>query len=155
MNEDKIKKDIEEIETINIELDHRVLKLIAENDHLKQTYKQLYDSIKPTPLKNELRKLKGKDLANNVVTKNTIDPEMLKIDVEPIAPRLLNNRTAHSDYLRHTQEQAAILREVVEQVKSQNPLNNSLDYAFSTASVKLLLLVHISVAQRLRRKTAK
>ncbi|GJT05410.1 integrase, catalytic region, zinc finger, CCHC-type containing protein [Tanacetum coccineum] len=36
----------EEIETINIELDHRVTKLIAENEHLKQTYKQLYDSIK-------------------------------------------------------------------------------------------------------------
>ncbi|GKF13859.1 hypothetical protein Tco_0055321 [Tanacetum coccineum] len=65
-----------------------------------------------TALNNELRKLKGKDLAYNVVTKNTIDPEMLKIDVEPIAPRLLNNRTAHSDYLRHTQEQAAILREI-------------------------------------------
>ncbi|GKC15504.1 hypothetical protein Tco_1012286 [Tanacetum coccineum] len=35
MNEDKIKKDLEEIETINIELDHRVSKLIAENEHLK------------------------------------------------------------------------------------------------------------------------
>ncbi|GJT34922.1 hypothetical protein Tco_0925341 [Tanacetum coccineum] len=35
MNEDKVKKDIEEIETINIELDHRVSRLIAENEHLK------------------------------------------------------------------------------------------------------------------------
>ncbi|GKD51142.1 hypothetical protein Tco_1280118 [Tanacetum coccineum] len=52
---------------------------------------------------------------------------MIKVDVEPIAPKLLNNRIAHSDYLRHTQEQAVILREVVEQGKSQNPLNNSLD----------------------------
>ncbi|GJU69142.1 hypothetical protein Tco_1255401 [Tanacetum coccineum] len=43
MNEDRVKKDIEDIETINIELDHRVSKLIAENEHLKQTYKQLYD----------------------------------------------------------------------------------------------------------------
>ncbi|GJY39324.1 hypothetical protein Tco_0425688 [Tanacetum coccineum] len=68
-----------------------------------------------TALKDELRKLKGKDLADNVVTRHTIAPEMLKIDVEPIAPRLLNNRTAHSDYLRHTQEQAAILRKIVEQ----------------------------------------
>ncbi|GJY32217.1 hypothetical protein Tco_0415712 [Tanacetum coccineum] len=48
INKDTVKKDIEEIETINIELDHRVSKLIAENEHLKQTYKQLYDSIKPT-----------------------------------------------------------------------------------------------------------
>ncbi|GJV56926.1 hypothetical protein Tco_1457931 [Tanacetum coccineum] len=151
MNEDKVKKDIEEIETINIELDHRVSKLIAENEHLKQTYKQLYDLIKPTrirskeqcdalvsqvnqksieisdlnvslqekdlvitTLKNDLRKLKGKALVDNVVTKHTIAPEMLKINVEPINPRLLNNRTAYSDYLKHTQEEAAILREIVE-----------------------------------------
>ncbi|GKD82143.1 hypothetical protein Tco_1348982, partial [Tanacetum coccineum] len=95
-----------------------------------------------TALKNELRKLKGKDLADNVVTKNTIAPEMLKIDVEPIAPRLLNNRTAHSDYLRHTQEQAAILREIVEQGKSQNPLNNSLDSACKyTKRIQELLII--------------
>ncbi|GJV50933.1 retrovirus-related pol polyprotein from transposon TNT 1-94 [Tanacetum coccineum] len=174
MNEDKVKKDIEEIETINIELDHRVSKLIAENEHLKQTYKQLYDSIKPTrirskeqcdalvnqvnqksveisdlhvslqekdlvitALKNELRKLKGKYLADNAVTKNTIAPEMLKIDVEPIAPRLLNNRTTHSDYLRHTQEQVTILREIVEQGNSQNILNNSLDSACNTKKDKI------------------
>ncbi|GJV44544.1 hypothetical protein Tco_1429080 [Tanacetum coccineum] len=118
INEDKIKKDLEEIETIDIELDHRVSKLIAENEHLKQTYKQLYDSIKParirskeqfddlinqvnlksveisdlnaslqekvleiTALKDDLKKLKGKAIVDNAVTKHTIDPEMLKIDV--------------------------------------------------------------------------
>ncbi|GKD28559.1 retrovirus-related pol polyprotein from transposon TNT 1-94, partial [Tanacetum coccineum] len=51
MNKDKIKKDIKEIETINIELEHRVSKLIAENEYLKQTYKQIYGSIKPTRVK--------------------------------------------------------------------------------------------------------
>nr|GEW72298.1 hypothetical protein [Tanacetum cinerariifolium] len=139
VNENKVKKDIDEIETINIELDHRVSKLIAKNEHLKQTYKQLYDSIKPTrvqskeqcdvlvnqvnqksveifdlnanllekgliiaSLRDELRKLKGKALVDNVVTTHTITPEILQIDMEPLAPRLLNNRTAHSDYLRLT-----------------------------------------------------
>ncbi|GJU57244.1 hypothetical protein Tco_1235010 [Tanacetum coccineum] len=53
INEEKVKKDIEEIETINIELDHTVSKLIAENEHLKQTYKQLYDSIKPTRIRSK------------------------------------------------------------------------------------------------------
>nr|GEY42836.1 pyruvate, phosphate dikinase regulatory protein, chloroplastic [Tanacetum cinerariifolium] len=123
MNEDKVKKDIDETETINIELDHMVSKLIVENEHLKQTYKQLYDSIKPTrliiaALRDELGKLKGKALVNNVVTTNTIAPKILKIDMEPLAPRLLNNRTAHSDYLRLTQKQAAILNEIVEHGKS-------------------------------------
>ncbi|GJV91937.1 retrovirus-related pol polyprotein from transposon TNT 1-94 [Tanacetum coccineum] len=45
---ESVKKDFDEIETINIELEYRVTKLIAENKHLKQTYKQLYDSIKPS-----------------------------------------------------------------------------------------------------------
>ncbi|GJR23445.1 retrovirus-related pol polyprotein from transposon TNT 1-94 [Tanacetum coccineum] len=40
-------------------------------------------------------------------------------------------RLAHSNYLKHTQEEAAILREIVEQEKSQNPLNESLDSAFA------------------------
>ncbi|GJY22637.1 hypothetical protein Tco_0396295, partial [Tanacetum coccineum] len=53
INEDNIKKDIEEIETVNIELDHRVSNLIAENEHLKQTYKQLYDLIKPTRVQSQ------------------------------------------------------------------------------------------------------
>ncbi|GKA08359.1 retrovirus-related pol polyprotein from transposon TNT 1-94, partial [Tanacetum coccineum] len=83
-----------------------------------------------TALKDELRKLKGKDLADNAVTKHTIALEMLKINVEPINPRLL----AHSDYLRHTQEQVAILREIVEQGKSQKPLNNSLDSALKSST---------------------
>ncbi|GJT21601.1 retrovirus-related pol polyprotein from transposon TNT 1-94 [Tanacetum coccineum] len=106
VNEDKVKKDIEEIETTNIELDHREKGLVI------------------TALKDELRKLKGKDLADNIVTKHTIDPEMLKFDVEPIAPKLLNNRTTHSDYLRHTQEQAAILRENWRDLPMDIPLDS-------------------------------
>ncbi|GKE30333.1 hypothetical protein Tco_1445717 [Tanacetum coccineum] len=54
-NKAKIKKEIEILETINIELEHSVAKLLAaneklhkENEHLKQTYKDLYDSIKNT-----------------------------------------------------------------------------------------------------------
>nr|GEY82367.1 hypothetical protein [Tanacetum cinerariifolium] len=69
-------------------------------------------------LRDELRNLKGKAIVDTTVTTHTIHPEMLKVDVKPIAPRLLNNRTIHSDYLRLTQEQATIVREVVEQDKS-------------------------------------
>nr|GEW50941.1 hypothetical protein [Tanacetum cinerariifolium] len=53
MNKDKVMKDIKEIETINIELDHRVSKLVAKSEHLKQNYKQLYDSIKPTRVRSK------------------------------------------------------------------------------------------------------
>nr|GFA57005.1 reverse transcriptase zinc-binding domain-containing protein [Tanacetum cinerariifolium] len=109
VKEEKIKRELKEIETINIELDHRVTKLVAENEHLKQTYKQLYDSIKSSrvrskeqSLKETLSRLKGKAVVDEAVTLHPIDPALLKIDVAPLAPKLCNNRTAHTDYLRHT-----------------------------------------------------
>ncbi|GKE75397.1 hypothetical protein Tco_1537438, partial [Tanacetum coccineum] len=54
-NKAKIKKEIEPFETINIELEHSVAKLLTENEHLnkenetlKKHYKDLYDSINIT-----------------------------------------------------------------------------------------------------------
>nr|GEX09625.1 hypothetical protein [Tanacetum cinerariifolium] len=179
VQEGKIKMELEEIETINIELDHRVTKLVAENEHLKQTYKQLYDSIKfsrvrskeqcddlikqvnlksaevsnlnaslqekvlvITALKETLTKLKGKAVVNEAVPLHSIDPELLKIDVAPLALKLRNNRTAHTDYLRHTQEETATLREIVESERLLNPLNTSLDYACKyTKRIQELLII--------------
>ncbi|GJS94120.1 RNA-directed DNA polymerase, eukaryota, reverse transcriptase zinc-binding domain protein [Tanacetum coccineum] len=111
----------------------------AKSKSVKKSSKRKEIFLVISALKNELRKLKGKDLADNVVIKNTIAPEMLKIDVKPIAPKLLNNRTSHSDYHRHTHEQAAILKEVVEQGKSQNPLNNSLDSDSYVAHMNMIV----------------
>nr|GEX85886.1 hypothetical protein [Tanacetum cinerariifolium] len=167
IKEEKIKRELEEIETINIELDHRVTKLVAENEHLKQTYKKMYGSIKSSrvrskeqcddlikqvniksaknsdlnaslqekvlaiaALKETLSKLKGKAVVNESIPLHSIDPELLKIDVGPLAPKLLNNRTAHTDYLRHTQEETTTLREIVESERLINLLNTSLDYAY-------------------------
>ncbi|GJW06265.1 retrovirus-related pol polyprotein from transposon TNT 1-94 [Tanacetum coccineum] len=134
-----VKKDIDEIETINIELEHRVTKLIAENEHLKQTYKQLYDSIKPSCVqakeyaeslvnKLNLKKFKGKDIVDNaaqVSNATTIAPGMYKLDPVILAPKVKNIREAHEYYLKHTMEQADILKEVVEQAKSRNPLDSA------------------------------
>ncbi|GJT51775.1 hypothetical protein Tco_0977932 [Tanacetum coccineum] len=50
-NEAKIKHDIDVIETINIELKHKVAKLLKENETLKRHYKELSDSIKTTRAK--------------------------------------------------------------------------------------------------------
>ncbi|GKA88591.1 hypothetical protein Tco_0810355 [Tanacetum coccineum] len=70
-----------------------------------------------TALKNDLRKLKGKDIVDNdaqVSNATTIAPEMYKLDLVTLAPKDKNNRKAHIYYLKHTMEQAAILREIVE-----------------------------------------
>ncbi|GKC20363.1 retrovirus-related pol polyprotein from transposon TNT 1-94 [Tanacetum coccineum] len=138
MNEDKIKKDLEEIETINIELDHRSVEISDLNASLQE------EVLVITTLKNDLRKLKGKALVDNAVTKHTIDPKMLKIDVEPITLKLLNKKTAHSAYNKHTSEEATVLSDLVKQVKSKYPLDHSLEYACRYAKLIQELLTNIS-----------
>ncbi|GJV15240.1 hypothetical protein Tco_1360563 [Tanacetum coccineum] len=51
-NEAKVKHDIDVIETINIELEHKVAKLLEENETLKRHYKEMFDSIKTIRAKN-------------------------------------------------------------------------------------------------------
>nr|GFA84908.1 hypothetical protein [Tanacetum cinerariifolium] len=115
---ESVKKDFDEIETINIELEHRMTRLIAKNEHLKQMYKQLSDSIKPsrekvfviTTLKNNLRKLKRKDVVDNgsqMSNATTIAPGMYKLDPIILAPQVKNNTKTHEYYLKHTTKQAA------------------------------------------------
>ncbi|GKD72201.1 hypothetical protein Tco_1330483, partial [Tanacetum coccineum] len=52
---DRVKQDMDEIEIINIELEHSVAKLLSKNEllhkeikHLKKIYKDQFDSIKNT-----------------------------------------------------------------------------------------------------------
>ncbi|GJR77293.1 retrovirus-related pol polyprotein from transposon TNT 1-94 [Tanacetum coccineum] len=120
-------KDIDEIKTINIELEHRVAKLIAENEHLKQTYKQLYDSIEPScvrakehaeSLVNQLnqKKIKGKDIVDNaaqVSNATTIAPGMYKLDPAMITKTHLDKCNLYSTckYVKLIQELLGYVRD--------------------------------------------
>ncbi|GJV89335.1 retrovirus-related pol polyprotein from transposon TNT 1-94 [Tanacetum coccineum] len=137
-----VKKDIDEIETINIELEHRVAKLMTENEHLKQTYKQLYDSIKPSrvhakeyteSLVNQLnqKSIEITDL-NDLLQEKFLAITALETDLRKLKGKdiVKNNREAHIYYLQHTMEQAVILREIVEGANSLNPLDSASYSAF-------------------------
>ncbi|GJR52742.1 reverse transcriptase domain-containing protein [Tanacetum coccineum] len=85
-------------------------------------------ALQELPKENDLRKFKGKDIVDNaaqVSNATTIALGMYKLDPVILAPKIKNNRDAHEYYLKHTMEQAAILREVVEQAKSRNPLDSA------------------------------
>ncbi|GJV23129.1 hypothetical protein Tco_1375824 [Tanacetum coccineum] len=89
-------------------------------------------SLKNGGLVQNPKSAKGKeivDIAAQTPSAYTIVPGMFKLDLEPLAPRLLQNREAHIDYLKYTQEQADILRGIVEQAKAKQPLDKELDFA--------------------------
>nr|GEV34629.1 hypothetical protein [Tanacetum cinerariifolium] len=72
--------------------------------------------------------IKGKDAvdkASQASNATTINPGMYKLDPVIWAPRDKNNRETRIYYLKHTMKQAAILKEIVEQAKSLNPLDSA------------------------------
>nr|GFB46648.1 integrase, catalytic region, zinc finger, CCHC-type, peptidase aspartic, catalytic [Tanacetum cinerariifolium] len=176
VKERKVEREVEKIETQNLELDHKVTKLAAENEHLKQTYKQLFNSIKSSRVQSKEQcddlinkvnlksvevfdlneslqekvlviialkeQLKGKAVLTEVVSLNHIDPALLQVDVAPLVPKLHKNRTAHIDYIRHTQAEAATLKDIVESERLLSPLNTSLAYACKyTRRIQELLMI--------------
>ncbi|GJY29101.1 retrovirus-related pol polyprotein from transposon TNT 1-94, partial [Tanacetum coccineum] len=73
------------------------------------------------------KKFKGKDIVDNVAQVSngtTIAPGMYKLDRVTLALKDKNNRETHIYYLKHTMEQVVILKEIVEQAYSQNPLDS-------------------------------
>ncbi|GKE25369.1 hypothetical protein Tco_1436881, partial [Tanacetum coccineum] len=114
---ESVKKDIDEIETINIELEHSSV----ENSDLNAQLQEKVFAI--TALKNELRKLKGKNVVNTAVSKPNaiIASGLFKLDIEPISHRLKNNRDAHEVYIEKTIEYTDTLRGFIEHARTQNP----------------------------------
>ncbi|GJZ26727.1 hypothetical protein Tco_0570980, partial [Tanacetum coccineum] len=143
--EEKVKQDMDEIETINIELEHSVAKLLSENEllhkeieHLKKIYKDQFDSIKKTCA---LSKEHCKNVLANATTitnATTIAPGMLKLDLDPLAHRLLKNKDTHIGYIKYTHEQADILQGIVKQAKAKQPLDNALDFACTSKKAKII-----------------
>ncbi|GJW46908.1 hypothetical protein Tco_0078554 [Tanacetum coccineum] len=119
---------------ISLEVDTQINQEISQRDNSVSNQRKI---LVITALKNDLRKLNGKALVDNAVTKHNIDLETLKIDMEPITPKLLNKKTAHSAYIKHTQEEATVLRDLVEYVKTNYPLDHSLESACSTQKNKV------------------
>ncbi|GKC68662.1 hypothetical protein Tco_1101260, partial [Tanacetum coccineum] len=134
---ENVKKDIDEIETINIELEHSVAKLLSvnknlrkEREHLKSIFKDKFDSIGKTRVQSKehrdsliaqinAKKLKGKNAVNTAVSKPnaTLALGIFKLDIKPISPSLKNNRDAYEVFIDKTIEYTDTLRGFVESAR--------------------------------------
>ncbi|GKB29801.1 retrovirus-related pol polyprotein from transposon TNT 1-94 [Tanacetum coccineum] len=103
-------------------------------------FKDQFDSIKKT-------RVHHKEQSDSLIAKlnlKSVENEDLKADIQekldlnPLAPRLLQDRDAYIDYLKHTQEQADILRGIVKQAKAKKPLDNALDFACNKKNDRIL-----------------
>nr|GEW93387.1 hypothetical protein [Tanacetum cinerariifolium] len=129
----------------------------AKNDKIKQHYKEFYNFIKITRAKHieQVTKLTTKNVnLKTCVGKATVNPQVSArdkhaIDVEPIVPRLRNNKDAHLDYLRHLKESVEIIRDIVEDAKVVRPRDRSIVSAcrYTKHSQELLEKKQVTVAK--------
>nr|GEW58545.1 integrase, catalytic region, zinc finger, CCHC-type, peptidase aspartic, catalytic [Tanacetum cinerariifolium] len=137
---DKMQASIQGKDNVIRQLKNQISHL-AENDKIKQHYKELYDSIKITRAKhieqvtsltteNVNPKAHILDKVNSVskdhVKTKVLAPRKYAIDVKPIVPRLRNNTKAHIDYLRNLKESVETIRDIVEEAKVVRPLDRSI-----------------------------
>ncbi|GJS89633.1 retrovirus-related pol polyprotein from transposon TNT 1-94 [Tanacetum coccineum] len=126
---------------VKLEAPKELPKVSLVNESLKKLKFHLarFDNvvkIRTTP--DARTEVKGKeivDIAAQIPSANTIVPGMFKLDLEPLAPRLLQNREAHINYLKYTQEQVDILQGIVKQAKAKQPLDKVLDFTCRTFTI--------------------
>ncbi|GJT21020.1 hypothetical protein Tco_0890957 [Tanacetum coccineum] len=98
------------------------IKNVLKKQGLPKVFKKQFDSIKQTRVRSKeqsdslIDKMNLKSAENEDLKAQIQD----KLDLEPLSPMLLQNREAHIYYLKYTQEQADILRGIVEQAKADN-----------------------------------
>ncbi|GKA87736.1 hypothetical protein Tco_0809500 [Tanacetum coccineum] len=66
---------------------------------------------------------------NKCLVNDNLEFERLELDFEPLAPRVVKNKDAHIEYIKHTQELADILWELVEHARVLRPLDSDLNSA--------------------------
>nr|GFA19015.1 hypothetical protein [Tanacetum cinerariifolium] len=98
----QLKKELSQLQVTHLQAQNDLFR--AENDKVKQHYKQLKAKVQPSGLTQ---------------TKHAVD-------VELIVPRLRNNRDAHLDYLRHLKESMETIRNIVKEAKVVKPLDRSI-----------------------------
>nr|GEV35229.1 integrase, catalytic region, zinc finger, CCHC-type, peptidase aspartic, catalytic [Tanacetum cinerariifolium] len=110
--------------------------LTKEIKEMKDVFEELKAEARCLELEAELSNLRDKSHKKNHddVSKDHVKPKVLApgkyaIDVEPIVPRLRNNREAHIDYLRHLKESVETIREIVEEAKVVRPLDSLIVFA--------------------------
>ncbi|GKB20952.1 retrovirus-related pol polyprotein from transposon TNT 1-94 [Tanacetum coccineum] len=92
-------------------------------------FKDQFDSIKQTRVCHKEHRKEIDENAVHLPSATTVALGIFKLDLVPLPPRLLQNREVHLNYLRHIQEQADTLQEIVEQAKAKQPLDRELDLA--------------------------
>nr|GEY14079.1 hypothetical protein [Tanacetum cinerariifolium] len=120
---------------ISLEVNNQLKMEIFQRNALSSSEKQCDDLINKVNIKSAEVSDLNASLQEKVLVITALKEQLNKLKGKV-------NRTAHTDYIRHTQDEAATLREIVESERLLSPLNKSLDYACKyTRRIQELLMI--------------
>ncbi|GJW81947.1 hypothetical protein Tco_0145922, partial [Tanacetum coccineum] len=96
--------------------------------------KKIFDKVEKNVVEKDATQNKAKVIALR----------MFKLDLEPLAPIVLKNRDTHIDYIKHSQEHADTLREIVKHARALIPLDNDLDSTYKYVQRIQEMLVYVT-----------
>nr|GEU34082.1 retrovirus-related Pol polyprotein from transposon TNT 1-94 [Tanacetum cinerariifolium] len=117
---------------VSIQLDKEIFQKDQSSDLKAQIQEKVFANA---TLKNELRKLKGKNVIDTIVSNHhatTIAPEMYTLELDTLPPKVLKNMDAYIAYIKHSRDHADTLRDIVESARE-------LGRTFTTVRNKCLL----------------
>nr|GEV21090.1 retrovirus-related Pol polyprotein from transposon TNT 1-94 [Tanacetum cinerariifolium] len=117
----RMSKKEKDQEAIKQNISHRPI----DYEKLNRLTEDFWETFYFTTRINKRKKIV--DIAAQKPPTNIIVPGIFKLDLEPLAPKLLQNREAHIDYLKYTQEQADILRGIEILVYVQAACHNAIN----------------------------
>nr|GEV59445.1 retrotransposon protein, putative, Ty3-gypsy subclass [Tanacetum cinerariifolium] len=131
-------KEIKEMKDVFEELEAEVAQNVVDRKHDEIEPKNLLianDILIVECLSNEVFSIATNSELNVArftemhVANTIVETRKYAIDVEPIVPRLRNNREAHLDYLRHLKESVETIHDIVEEAKVVRPFDSSIIFA--------------------------
>nr|GFA92311.1 hypothetical protein [Tanacetum cinerariifolium] len=116
---------------LELEVELSTLRDKSHNDNHNELVNR-FSNLEVTALTAENVNLKAQILntVNSVIKEHAkptvLAPGKYAIYVEPLPPRLRNNREAHLDYLKHLKKSVETIREIVKEAKVVRPLDSSI-----------------------------
>ncbi|GJX06256.1 hypothetical protein Tco_0194188 [Tanacetum coccineum] len=151
LSQDIVHICVNSLATHNKTLNNQNAPAILEFFKIKEWQVDDAKDISIANLRKHIKNLKGKNVIEmNATPKNAkiIAPGMFKLDLEPLTPKVLNNRDAHIDYIKHSREHADTLREIVEHARALRHLDSDLDSASKRSKLGNLLKVFTDIGYR-------
>ncbi|GJV89883.1 hypothetical protein Tco_1533821 [Tanacetum coccineum] len=101
----------------------------TENLKLQAELTKMNDKVEKSAYNELFKKCSGLENQSNV-----IPSKVYQLDFPPLSPRLKNNRVAHVDYRKVTQEHTYTLCDIVKRARAIHPLDNEINYACQVSS---------------------